>query len=456
MGLLTATPAPAQRAHPAPTADVVLPREPGPTPPMRAALLGLPGDVTTALLVRDLGTGAVLAAQLPDLPLIPASTTKLVTGAATLAARQGGRGWWSTELTVPAAQEGQARVNALTLRGSGDPTLSTREGPNSLRALAAQAYARGVRRVGEVRLDPGRVDAQSFAATEYGLPLPGLRLREWEQAPPGSVAEARRRLGAALVTELRRAGLRVDRDAVGTATPRQPYLAPLRRDAEGRPLPPDPVIPAARRPEAGVASVRSGPVTPYLNSTLRPSDNGRAETLLAALAALPGEGTGGGTLDGALSRERAALRRLGVDLSGVRLADGSGLSREGRLTARALVGLLKVMYDLPYTAVPTADPPARVYAARRNLFVEALPQAGVGGDKEGRGGTLARRLVGSGLDVRAKTGSLPGVSALAGYVTAHSGRTLAFAVLMNGPESTPLADLRAAQDRLVRALAAAY
>ena len=150
------------------------------------------------------------------------------------------------------------------------------------------------------------------------------------------------------------------------------------------------------------------------------------------------------------------MRRLGVDLSGVRLADGSGLSREGRLTARALVGLLKVMYDLPYTAVPTADPPARVYAARRNLFVEALPQAGAGGDKEGRGGTLARRLVGSGLDVRAKTGTLPGVSALAGYVTARSGRTLAFAVLMNGPESTPLADLRAAQDRLVRALAAAY
>lgn len=421
---------------------------------MRAALRGVGGDVTTALLVRDLGTGAVLAALSPDTPLIPASTTKLVTGAATLVARQGASGWWSTELTVPATQEGQARVNALTLRGSGDPTLSVSDGANSLRALAAQAYARGVRRAGEVRLDPGRVDAASFAATEYGLPMPALRLREWEARPPGSVAEARRRLGAALIGELRRAGIRVDRGALGTAVPRRPFVPPARRDAQGRSLPPDP-IPAARRPEAGVASVRSGPVTPFLNSTLRPSDNARAEALLAALAAAPG-GQGSGTLAGTLTRERAALRRLGVDLSGVMLADGSGLSRAARLTPRALVGLLKVMYDLPYTAAPTTDPPARVYAQRRNLFVEALPQAGVGGDKEGRGGTLAARLSGSGLDVRAKTGTLPGVSALAGYVTARSGRTLAFAVLMNGPESTPLPDLRAAQDRLVRALAAAY
>ena len=420
---------------------------------MREVLREVPGDVTTTLLVRDLGTGAVLAAQAPDTPLIPASTTKLVTGAVTLVSRQGAGGWWSTELTVPAGQEGQARVNALTLRGSGDPTLSVSNGANSLRALAAQAYARGVRRAGEVRLDPGRVDAASFAATEYGLPMPALRLREWEGSPPGSVAEAQRRLGAALVTELRRTGIRVDRDALGKAVPRRPYTPAARQDAQGRPLAPDPVIPAARRPESGVASVRSGPVTPFLNSTLRPSDNARAEALLAALAAAPG-GQGSGTLSGALDRERAALRRLGVDLGGVVLADGSGLSRSARLTPRALVELLKVMYDLPYTAAPTTDSPARVYATRRNLFVEALPQAGVGGDKEGRGGTLAARLTGSGLDVRAKTGTLPGVSALAGYVTARSGRTLAFAVLMNGPESTPLLELRAAQDRLVRALAA--
>ncbi|MFD1731257.1 D-alanyl-D-alanine carboxypeptidase [Deinococcus malanensis] len=103
--------------------------------------------------------------------------------------------------------------------------------------------------------------------------------------------------------------------------------------------------------------------------------------------------------------------------------------------------------------------PERLYRKRQNAFIEALPQAGTGEDlprHDGRGGTLALRLQGSGLDVRAKTGTLPGVSALAGYLTASSGRPLVFVVLMNGPESAPILTLRDAQDRVVQVLADAY
>lgn len=67
----------------------------------------------------------------------------------------------------------------------------------------------------------------------------------------------------------------------------------------------------------------------FLAATLRPSDNLWAEELLATLARRP---AGNGTLAGGLARERAFLGRIGVDLSGVVLADGSGLSREDRLT----------------------------------------------------------------------------------------------------------------------------
>jgi len=424
---------------------------------VRRALGELPEGVRVGLLVRDLTTGRVLEARGSDLSLIPASTVKLVTAASVLVDRSGAGGWWSTELTRPAAGGNRARAPHLTLRGGADPTLSVADGPNSLRSLAKQAFAHGVREVGAVRLDETRLDARGWRGTALGVPMTAVRLAEWKDAPPASAAEARARVGAALIAELRRAGVRVASDRVGLAPAFYPYVPPPRRDSRGKWLPPDPLIPAERRPEQGVASVRSAPPFRVLAATLRPSDNLLSEELLATLALRPGAD---GTLRGALGRERAVLRHLNVDPGGVHLADGSGLSRDNRLTARALVELLRVMHDLPYfTAESRAELPRRTYRERRNAFAEALPQAGTGEnvpEHDGRGGTLALRLRGSGLDVRAKTGTLPGVSALAGYVTGKSGHTLAFAVLMNGPGDSPILTLRAVQDEVVRAVAGAH
>ena len=433
--------------------------DPAPRGAVQRTLGTVPAGVRTALLVIDATTGEVLVASHPDLPLIPASTIKLVTAAAVLHDRGGPDGWWSTELTVPATEAGRAAVSTLTLRGTADPTLERAGAPNSLRALAKQAFARGLREVGAVRLDLTRLDAVTFKTTPLGLPQLPFALRSWETAPPTSVAAARRRLTDALIAELRLAGIRVNSSALAAAPAYTPYVPPARQDEDGTPLPLDLRIPQARRPEVGIASVRSAPVWSFLAAMLRPSDNGRAEALLATLAAQP---PGGGTLVGALERERAILLELGLDPRRTALHDGSGLSRDNRLTPRLLTGLLKVMYDLPYLWPPEGAAPAlppRVYKSRHNAFAELLPQAGTGeatSDQAARGGTLARRLVRSGLDVRAKTGTLPGVSALAGYVTAGSGRVLAFAVLMNGPETAPILTLRAVQDQLVLDWAAAF
>lgn len=456
--LSVATRAPQAQSAPPVSPTVTLEREPGPSGALARTLAGVPRGVRTTLLVRDLGTGKVLAALDSDRPMIPASTIKLVTAAAVLYDRGGAGGWWSTELTVPAAEAGRSRVTALTLRGSGDPTLSVEGTPNSLRALAEQARTRGVRAVGAVRIDTLPLNATSFEATELGLPMPAVRLREWEDHPPTSAAEARRRLGATLIAELRRVGISVGSEEVTAAPAYRPYVPPSRQDEKGRPLAPELLIPLGQRPEQGVASVRSGSPFSFLAATLRPSDNLRAEALLATVAVRPGET---GTLQSALKRERAILQRMGLDLSGAVLEDGSGLGRGNRLSSRHLTDLLATMYVLPY---PTAtqhgrELPSALYRARHNAFAETLPQAGLGEDTpahDGRGGTLARRLVGSGLDVRAKTGTLPGVSALAGYVTARSGRLLAFAVMMNGPEDSPILTLRALQDQAVRDIAAAF
>ncbi|WP_189064019.1 D-alanyl-D-alanine carboxypeptidase/D-alanyl-D-alanine-endopeptidase [Deinococcus seoulensis] len=447
-----------------------LTREPGLSAGVRAALADLPRGVRVGILLREVNGGPVLEAQDPDGAFIPASTTKLVTAAAVLHSVGGADGAWTAQLTVPAAQVGargvQARVKAVTLRGSGDPTLSLKGG-YSLRALARQAYARGLREVGEVRLDE-TLDAASFASLIVGVPMTGLRLDGWHDDPPLSALQARVRLGAALIAELRRAGVRVASDVPGGAAPFTPYLPPVPQNAAGDPpAEPEAFVPVARRPEQGVAVVRSESPQVVLARTLRPSDNLLAEGLLATLAHPPG---GNGTLSGALARERAFLRQIGVNLAGLKLADGSGLSRESRLSPRALGTLLTVMHDLPYPtpaaqdiALKAAQPvrllPGALYRDRGNAFIEALPQAGTGEDvpaQDGRGGTLALRMRGLNLDVRAKTGTLPGVSALAGYVTGRSGRTLAFAILMNGPEDTPILTLRAVQDRVVQAMVQAH
>lgn len=435
---------------------VTLTREPGLSAGVQAALRGLPAGVRYGVLVRQVGGGRVLEAFAPDQSFIPGSTQKLITGGAVLWERGGTGGWWSAELTVPAAQSGQAQVKFVTLRGSGDPTLSVSEGTYSLRALAQQAYSRGLRTAGQVRIDDLRFDATTWKDAVIGVPMTALRLAEWHDSPPANAEQARERIGAALIAELRRAGIKVLSDVVAQAAPDTPYVPLLRKDDQGKPLPPDPVIPPARRPEEGLASVRSAGPQVILDATARPSDNLRAEELLATLAHRP---QGNGTLGGALARERAFLRQLGVDLTGVQLADGSGLSRENHLTARALGQLLAVMHDLPYPLPGKTALPSPLYRQRGNAFVEMLSQAGTGENRplhDGRGGTLALRLKNSGLDVRAKTGTLPGVSALAGYVTASSGQTLAFVILMNGPETAPILTMRAVQDQVVQAIAQAH
>ena len=98
------------------------------------------------------------------------------------------------------------------------------------------------------------------------------------------------------------------------------------------------------------------------------------------------------------------------------LVDGSGLSRGNRLTADALVALLRHMERHPQAAV----------------FREGLPLAGIDGTLTRRfGGTAAER------NVRAKTGYLTGVAALSGYLNTAAGERLAFAVLLNDPAPPP-------------------
>ena len=127
---------------------------------------------------------------------------------------------------------------------------------------------------------------------------------------------------------------------------------------------------------------------------------------------------------------RQLLHLGGVPLEGVRLADGSGLSRLNRLTAVALVELLRA---------GLADPDVRA------PFVESLAVAGIDGTLKHRMQSQPARS-----QVIAKTGSTSLASALSGFVRGR----YAFAVIQNGrPVSTYWT--RRAQDRFATVLAAA-
>ena len=160
-----------------------------------------------------------------------------------------------------------------------------------------------------------------------------------------------------------------------------------------------------------------------ITQTNVPSDNLYAETLLKVLGARFGAG---GTTPAGAAVAQAQAARLGASAT---IVDGSGLSRADQVAPRQVVNLL--------TALD---------AARQGpTFVTSLPLAGVSG-------TLATRMRGTpaAKACRAKTGTLIGVSNLAGICETPSGDRLAFAFLMNGVDVNVA---RRLQDRMTSAIA---
>jgi D-alanyl-D-alanine carboxypeptidase/D-alanyl-D-alanine-endopeptidase (penicillin-binding protein 4) len=120
----------------------------------------------------------------------------------------------------------------------------------------------------------------------------------------------------------------------------------------------------------------------------------------------------GTSWQGGEAAAHAFLNRNNIaDAEVFRAADGSGLSRDNRVTAAMLTDRLAVMYIHP----------------QAQAFRESLPIAGVDG-------TLKKRLSEIKGQVKAKTGSIGGVRTLSGYTTLPDGRTLAFSFLCNNIE----------------------
>lgn len=172
------------------------------------------------------------------------------------------------------------------------------------------------------------------------------------------------------------------------------------------------------------------PIDTMLINLNKESDNLSAELTLKSLSVKTG-GVPGSAKHG-LSQVNLFLSAAGIDTTGYYVVDGSGVSHYNLVTAEMLVQLLQFMAKKP-DLFP--------------LFYESLPIAGVDG-------TLKSRMKGTKAEgnLRAKTGSIGGVSSLSGYVTTLDGEQLAFSILMQN-FIWPTRLYRNAQDRIGALLA---
>lgn len=424
----TATPLRAPLAEPGPVpsreplldpavggADAPVPTESGLDAAVDAALADPALGGRLAVSVLDVGAREVLLERGADALLLPASTAKIVTAVAALTTLDPEHRLGTT--VVAGSQPGE-----VVLVGGGDTTLVS--GPQvqgsfeeaRLDVLAAKTRAA----LGDTPVTRVVVDDSLYTGPVLG---PG-----WKPTyvTEGSVAPVM--------------ALMVDGGRVRPGRPaRSPDPALAAGEAFARLLGGSPSVVRGRLPEGAqpLAQVQGPPVSALVERMLAASDNDLAESLARQVALaqdLPASFAG---VSAALSSASGQLlERAGVPAGAVRLVDGSGLSRDNALAPGALTRLL--------TSVTAGDP------GRLAPLLTGLPVGGFSGTLSDRyrGG---EQVAGAGV-VRAKTGTLMGVSALAGLVRTAEGRLLAFALTA---EAVPPGGTLAAERALDR-LAAAF
>jgi D-alanyl-D-alanine carboxypeptidase/D-alanyl-D-alanine-endopeptidase (penicillin-binding protein 4) len=179
-----------------------------------------------------------------------------------------------------------------------------------------------------------------------------------------------------------------------------------------------------------VAAVESAQLSALVERMLVTSDNDYAEILGRQVAVATGAAA---TNVAATTAITSTLAGLGVDVTGVALADASGLSRATRLPAAAVTGTLTAAVG-DATAVAAGMSVAGFSGTLAERFDEADSAAGAG-------------------LVRGKTGTLTGVSSLAGLVVDADGRLLAFAVIADAVPAGATLAARDALDQVAAALA---
>ncbi|MDB4981701.1 MAG: D-alanyl-D-alanine carboxypeptidase/D-alanyl-D-alanine-endopeptidase, partial [Myxococcales bacterium] len=423
-------------------------------------------------------TGKPVYARNETTPLNAASNVKLVTSAAALSLLGPEYRWRTTLATTAAATGGGGELAGdLVLRGGGDPTL----GVEDLAAMVADLVALGVHKVhGGLVVDDRFFDMatvapafdqknestasrapSSAASLNYNVVavtvIPGatagaLARVTLEPASPyfvlsGTVTTATDGPAAPAVETKDEGGTRTRITVAGRvrlgSEPRTFYRrvvhpalfagASLRQQLERRGIIVDKPTRVAAAPPQGqrvLSTHESPPLAVVVQDLNKRSNNFMAEQVVRTLGAeIVGRP---GTWDKGLEAVGRFLASAGLPRGSYQMTNGSGLYDSNRFTPAQITTVLRAT--------------ARDFRLSAE-FLSSLAVAGTDGTIAHRmGGTLAERYV------RAKTGTLAGVSCLSGFAGSPGHVPLIFSVLINDVPNA--AEARRAQDRVAELLVA--
>ena len=323
----------------------------------------------------DAGTGKILERHHDDLPLVPASTTKAVTTYALLKTLK-------PEFTLETEVWGDLKDGVvqgdLIFKGDGDPLLTSER----IWMLARVLRKQGVERItGNIRLDQSAFDSQrepmGWENTSVDTLPPVLPLSvNFNRDEAGRiVADPERQSRETIHRILLETGIAIEGRLGGPGSPRK------------------------------LMGWTSPPLRSMVMDINKWSNNFMIEMLVRKF--------GAGSWPRGIKRIQAFYRTaFNLEPEAVRITDGSGLSKDNRLSARTLAIILRGAYH-DFEVGPE--------------FVSSLKV--IGGEPwelKVKDANLARR-------VRVKTGHLDRVTSLCGYLQTLDGQVRVFAIVLNGP-----------------------
>ncbi|MDE6416231.1 MAG: D-alanyl-D-alanine carboxypeptidase/D-alanyl-D-alanine-endopeptidase [Duncaniella sp.] len=407
----------------------------------------------TAVMVYDLTFGRPVVQANVTKPLIPASIMKSVTAASVLNLADSYERFMTPVVTEGVAEGGVLHGN-IVIKASGDPTIESEHFPEACHfadSIAASLRAAGISRVdGRVIVDEsgfihtGTPDGwmKEDLTWPYGTDLHGANFRDnkfilrlpsrvTEPHVPGldirhinqgaRARSVKRQDGSSTVTFSGRIPPKGWSDRLSTPDPakvmQHEVTETLRKS--GIEIGGENISPSSG--STLLYTHFSPTFDSILRSLMHRSDNMMAEGMLRALRP-------GASRDDAIAEEMKIWNDKGISTSGLAIEDGSGLSRNDRMTAAFMTEMLRSMLGPEYG----------------RDYISLFPVAG-------RDGTMKNTFVDTPLEgsVALKTGSMKGVRSFAGYRFDESGTpTHVIVVIANGLRCKP-ADLKKGLESLL-------